>query len=62
MEDIIDLIAADSSASDISDKIKAALYSKAADRIDLSKPNIATSLFDNSNYETSDVEDTQDNE
>ena len=35
MEDIIDLIATDSSAADISDRIKQVLYNKAAERIEL---------------------------
>ena len=34
MEEIVDLIGADSSASDISDKIKDVLYAKASERID----------------------------
>jgi hypothetical protein len=45
MEDIVDLIATDSSASDISDKIKEILFAKATDRIDSFKPEVAASLF-----------------
>ena len=45
MEDIVDLIATDSSASDISDKIKDMLYAKSAGRIDTLKPNIANTVF-----------------
>jgi hypothetical protein len=45
MEELIDLIATDSPASSISDKIKDILYAKAAERIDLSRPLVATSLF-----------------
>ena len=45
MEDVIDLIATDSSASEISDKIKNALYSKAAERVDALRPVVANSLF-----------------
>ncbi len=45
MEEIIDLIATDSAASKISDKIKEVLYSKAAERIDASRPTVATSIF-----------------
>jgi hypothetical protein len=45
MEDVIDLIATDSSASEISDKIKDALYSKAAERVDALRPVVANSLF-----------------
>ena len=45
MEDIVDLIATDASASDISDKIKDMLYAKSAERIDGMKPNIADTVF-----------------
>tara|TARA_B100000287_G_scaffold419335_1_gene457408 strand:- start:233 stop:406 length:174 start_codon:yes stop_codon:yes gene_type:complete len=46
MEDIVDLIATDSSASDISDKIKDVLYAKSAERIEALKPSIAKTMFD----------------
>lgn len=45
MEEIIDLIATDSAASKISDKIKEVLYSKAAERVDAARPTVATSIF-----------------
>lgn len=45
MEEIIDLIATDSAASKISDKIKEVLYSKAAERVDAARPVVASSLF-----------------
>ena len=45
MEDVIDLIATDSSASEISDRIKDVLYSKAAERVDALRPVVANSLF-----------------
>ncbi len=45
MEDVIDLIATDSSASEISDRIKDHLFSKAAERIDALRPVVANSLF-----------------
>tara|TARA_R100000664_G_C2622738_1_gene55974 strand:+ start:137 stop:310 length:174 start_codon:yes stop_codon:yes gene_type:complete len=45
MEEIVNLIAADEAASDISDKIKDVLYTKAAERIDSIKPDIASSMF-----------------
>ena len=45
MEEIVNLIAADQAASDISDKIKDVLYTKAAQRIDNIKPNVASSMF-----------------
>jgi len=46
MDDLIDLIATDSSSSDVSDRIKDMLYAKAADKIDGYKPAIANSVFD----------------
>ena len=45
MEELVDLIATDASASDVSDKIKDALMAKAAARIDALKPEVANSLF-----------------
>ena len=45
MEDVIDLMATDSSASEISDRIKDHLFSKAAERIDALRPVVANSLF-----------------
>lgn len=45
MEDIIDLIATNSSASEISNRIKEVLYTKAADRVDSVRPLVASSLF-----------------
>ena len=45
MEEIVNLIAADEAASDISDKIKDVLYTKAAQRVDYFKPNVASSMF-----------------
>jgi len=47
MEDLVDLIATDGSASDVSDKIKEILYNKASERIDNARPEIAAMMFDN---------------
>ena len=46
MEELVDLIATDASASDVSDKIKDALMAKAAARIDAFKPEVASTVFD----------------
>ena len=46
MENILDLIATDASASDISDSIKDALFAKAATGVESQRPNIALSMFD----------------
>jgi hypothetical protein len=45
MEQIVDLITNDSSASDISDAIKDALFAKTAEKIDSLRPQIANSFF-----------------
>jgi len=45
MDNIIDLIATDGKSSDVSDAIKAALYTKAAERIDAARPIVAASMF-----------------
>ena len=45
MEDLVDLIATDASASDISDKIKERLYAKAAEYVDGARPVIGAQLF-----------------
>jgi len=45
MEDIVDLIFSDSSASQVSDTIKDVLYSKSADKIDELRPLVSASLF-----------------
>jgi len=46
MEDLIDLIATDAAASDVSDRIKDVLYAKSAERIDQLKPTVSNSIFD----------------
>lgn len=46
MEEIVDLIATNSSAADVSDAIKNSLFMKASERVDSFKPHIASSLFD----------------
>lgn len=51
MEEIVNLIATDSSASKISDSIKNAIFAKAAERIDALKPVVAGSMFDQGEQE-----------
>lgn len=46
MEDLVDLIVTGESPTEISDAIKAVLYNKAAERIENSKPSIASAMFD----------------
>jgi len=45
MEDLVDLIATDASASDISDKIKERLYAKAAEYVDAARPLVGAEVF-----------------
>jgi hypothetical protein len=56
MEDIIDLIATNSSASSINDAIKATLYNKAAEKIDEIRPLVSSSMF-GSSEESSEIDD-----
>ena len=45
MDELMDMIAADDSASQISDKIKDFLYAKSAEKVDSHRLNAANSLF-----------------
>jgi len=45
MDDLLDLIAADNSQSELSDRIKSILYSKAAEKIEELRPEVADSFF-----------------
>lgn len=67
MEDIIDLIATGSAASDVSDKIKEILYAKSAERIDLARPIVGQSMFgeqelENQEGEEIEVDDTDEDD
>jgi hypothetical protein len=55
MEEIIDLIATQQPASEVSDRIKNILYAKAYEKIDSFRPEVAASLF-------GDEENTEDQE
>lgn len=54
MEELLDMIAADESPSQISDKIKDILFSKSAERVDAFRPVAANSLFGNDEVEIED--------
>ena len=62
MEELVDLIATDASASDVSDKIKDALMAKAAARIDALKPNVASAVFDGEVPEEEEIVDELEDE
>ena len=52
MEELLDMIVADESPSQISDKIKDMLFAKSAEKIDAFRPSVSASLFgDNDSYE-----------
>ena len=53
MDELLDMIATDASATDISDSIKDTLYAKAAERINSQRPEVAAAMFDPS------IEDTE---
>ena len=57
MEELVDLIATDASASDVSDSIKNALMAKAAARIDAFRPDVASTVFDSEVPEEEEVVD-----
>ena len=52
MDNIIDLIAQDSKASDISDQIKDVLFTKASEKIEAIRPDVAGSIFAEPETET----------
>jgi hypothetical protein len=70
MEDLVNLIATNQSASDISDKIKEILYTKSAEKISEVTPQVSASMFgqeDEEDYEEEgeyeeDDEDEEDEE
>ena len=59
MDNIIDLIAQDSAAAKVSDEIKDILYGKAAEKIDQIRPNVAKSMFDQSESEEEEQVETE---
>ena len=59
MEDIVNLIATDASAAEISDQIKDALFNKSAEKIESLKPNVANSFFGDQAPENAIVADAE---
>ena len=57
MDELLDMIATDKSADEISDSIKDTLYSKAAERIQSQKPSIAMQMFDPTIADAEEVSD-----
>jgi hypothetical protein len=58
MDELMDMIVSDESPSQISDKIKDILFSKAAERVDDYKPVAANSLFGNEVGDTEEYEES----
>ena len=61
MDELLDMIATDASAADISDSIKDTLFTKSAERIQSQKPDIAMQMFDPS-IEDTEVDDSAEEE
>ena len=59
MEDIVNLIATDASAAEISDQIKDALFNKSAEKIESLKLSVANSFFGDQAAENTYVPDEQ---
>lgn len=52
MDDLMDMIIADESPSQISDKIKEILFAKSAERIDSFRPMVAQNIFGQENNQS----------
>ena len=52
MDELMDMIAADDSASQVSDQIKDLLYAKSASRVDEYRPAVASGVFNSDNGPT----------
>ena len=62
MEEIVDLIVTDSSSSEFSDKIKDVLLAKSAERIEAERSNVGASMFNNSEVDEVQPEETPEEE
>jgi hypothetical protein len=56
MDELMDMIVADESPSQISDKIKDLLFAKASERVDEYRPIVAASLFGTEDTEVEEEE------
>ena len=52
MDELMDMIAADDSASQVSDQIKDLLYAKSSQRVDEYRPAVASGVFNTDNGPT----------
>ena len=58
----MDMIGADESASQITDKIKDLLYAKSAEKVELARPEVASSLFGDQEVEIDDDDEEYETE
>ena len=58
-DELMDMMVADDSASDVSDKMKEILYAKSAERVDAYRQEVANSLFGSPEVEVEDEVETQ---
>jgi hypothetical protein len=58
MDELMDMIVADESPSQISDKIKELLFAKSAEKVDAYRPTVAASLFGSEGEESSEEEES----
>jgi hypothetical protein len=57
MDELMDLIGADESAAQVTDKIKDLLYAKSGEKVDAFRPHVANSLFNDLEDESDEVSD-----
>ena len=62
MEELLDMIVADESPSQISDKIKDMLFSKSAEKVDAFRPVVAADTFGQEEIDIEDEEYIEDEE
>jgi len=56
MDELMDMIGADESAAQVTDKIKDLLYAKSGEKVDAFRPHVANSLFGDQETEIDDEE------
>ena len=57
MDELMDMIGADESAAQVTDKIKDLLYAKSGEKVDAFRPHVANSLFGDQETEIDDETD-----
>ena len=62
MEELLDMITADESPSQISDKIKDLLFAKSSERVDAFRPMVANTVFNGEDTIEVEDEDTSEQE